>query len=138
MTTIRPAYEADLPAINAIRSASAEAAQWLAGGAEGERTIVAEVEGRVVGFLIGRTVAPGEHEILNLAVAPEFRRRGIARLLLQDWVHSSPGTVFLEVRESNLAARNLYKYLGFEQVGVRTEYYIFPSEAAIVLRFHSC
>jgi ribosomal protein S18 acetylase RimI-like enzyme len=48
------------------------------------------------------------------------------------------GTVFLEVRESNKAARNLYLSLGFQELGRRPEYYETPLEPAIVMKFHSC
>jgi ribosomal-protein-alanine N-acetyltransferase len=46
--------------------------------------------------------------------------------------------VFLEVRESNQAARIFYKSMGFQEVGIRKEYYQAPLEAAIVMKFHSC
>ena len=48
------------------------------------------------------------------------------------------GNFYLEVRESNQAARNLYKSMGFQEVNIRPEYYQFPLEAAIVMKFHSC
>jgi ribosomal-protein-alanine N-acetyltransferase len=74
-----------------------------------------------------------EREILNVAVAPDHRRRGIARALMKHEL-ARGGTFFLEVRESGLPARKLYKSLGFMQVGIRKEYYEFPRESAIVLR----
>ncbi len=46
--------------------------------------------------------------------------------------------MFLEVRESNIAARNLYKRLGFLEAGRRRDYYPAPPEDAIVMKFHSC
>jgi [ribosomal protein S18]-alanine N-acetyltransferase len=48
------------------------------------------------------------------------------------------GTVFLEVRESNRAALELYKSSGFQAISRRPGYYEFPPEAAIVMKFHSC
>jgi [ribosomal protein S18]-alanine N-acetyltransferase len=92
----------------------------------------------VVGFLAGRTLGAGEHELLNLAVAPEWRRQGIGRALVAGWLERNPGTVFLEVRPSNTAARLFYKSLGFQEISTRPEYYQNPPEAAIVLKFHSC
>jgi ribosomal-protein-alanine N-acetyltransferase len=75
---------------------------------------------------------------LNLAVDPSFRRQGIARRLLDQVLGSAPGSEwFLEVRESNIAALNLYKELGFQLSGRREDYYRDPHEAAIVMRFFS-
>lgn len=138
MTTIRRAEEADLPRIAAIQLACPEAAQWEAGANASYDVFVAEKEGRIAGFLAARSVAAGEHEILNLAVDPALRRCGVARRLLAEWLHSHPGAVYLEVRDSNQIARNLYKSMGFQEVGVRPKYYASPLEAAIVLKFHSC
>jgi len=97
---------------------------------------VAELEGRVVGFLLGRSVAD-EFEILNLAVAQSYRRRGIATRLLKttaEWSETA-GTkhVYLEVRASNEAAVALYVLNGFKPCGRRVRYYQYPVEDAIVL-----
>jgi ribosomal-protein-alanine N-acetyltransferase len=92
----------------------------------------------LAGFLVWRTVAEGECEVLNLAVAPAFRRRGIARELLNPLLTLRDAQVFLEVRESNEAARIFYNSMGFQEVGTRKLYYNFPVEAAIVMKFHSC
>lgn len=91
----------------------------------------------LVGYIVIRTVED-EAEVLNLAVAPDARRRGMAgRLLGQaiealrlDGVHS----VYLEVRRSNSAAQALYRGRGFSLVGVRQGYYRKPEEDALVLR----
>ena len=103
---IRRAATADLPAIREIQNASPDAAQWDPGGYE---VYVADVDGRVVGFLVSRAVAAEEFEILNLAVAPEYRRRGVGRELLGALLQNVRGDVFLEVRESNQAARKFYQ-----------------------------
>jgi [ribosomal protein S18]-alanine N-acetyltransferase len=135
---IRRGDRGDLTAVAAIQSESPEAAQWDTGGyLELDFWVAAEAAG-VAGFLVGRTVAPGERELLNLAVGCAARRRGIARGLLQAWLKGSEGTVFLEVRESNEAARKLYKSMGFQEVSLRRNYYANPLEAAIVMKFHSC
>jgi ribosomal-protein-alanine N-acetyltransferase len=78
---------------------------------------------------------PDEHELLNLAVAPEHRRKGIARTLLDYAKRQGPGLWFLEVRESNTAARTFYKSHGFIDFGKRKGYYQEPYEDAIVMRF---
>jgi ribosomal-protein-alanine N-acetyltransferase len=92
---------------------------------------------RVTGYLIAREVA-GTGEILNLAVAPESRRHGIARALLDDGLealrHRRVQEVFLEVRESNLGAQALYQLAGFRPVGQRRGYYRNPKEDALVFR----
>lgn len=89
------------------------------------------------GYVIARAIA-GEAEILNLAVAPEVRGRGLGgRLLdamLQHLRQAAVRQVYLEVRESNAAATGLYLSRGFEQVGRRARYYRRPEEDAIVLR----
>jgi ribosomal-protein-alanine N-acetyltransferase len=132
---IRDAGEDDRGAIASIQSASPEASAWDPAGYE---VTVAELDGEVAGFLVVRRLAPGELEILNVAVAPRHRRRGAAKALLRGLLESHEGVIFLEVRESNSAARQLYQSLGFKEVSRRKEYYPSPPEAAIVLKFHSC
>lgn len=99
---------------------------------------VAEIEGQIAGFLVSRELIgnqnnDGEREILNLAVHPARRRRRIAEALLKQEL-ARGGTFYLEVRESNLAARRLYEGLGFEAIGRRDGYYADPSESAIVMK----
>jgi ribosomal-protein-alanine N-acetyltransferase len=99
--------------------------------------LVAERDGELLGYVVGRVVA-GEGEILNLAVAPGVRRTGVGRALLEAaldlLVRRGGREVFLEVRVSNLAARRLYEAAGFRVVGVRPRYYRRPVEDALVLR----
>lgn len=94
-------------------------------------------EESVAGYVVAHDAA-GEGEILNLAVAPARRRRGIGRALVEQVlaVLGARGVseVFLEVRESNAGARALYGALGFAEVGRRTRYYRRPVEDAVVLR----
>jgi ribosomal-protein-alanine N-acetyltransferase len=135
--TIRAAAAADLAAIAAIQAASPEAAQWDPAAYLGHDCRVGDVSGRVVGFLVTRRVAPGESEILNLAVDPGERRSGVARALLKDALAGASGAWFLEVRASNAAAIRLYEHAGFERAGRRDGYYREPPEEALVMRFFS-
>ena len=138
MLSLRPATEADLDEIWRIQSAAGEAAQWKPSDYLMLLCLVATVDGRVAGFAVARRTAPDELEILNVVVDLPFRRRGIARTLITELIGEKPGTAFLEVRQSNLAARKLYHSLGFEAIGVRRDYYSQPMESAIVMKFHSC
>ncbi len=99
--------------------------------------LVAETGRDVTGYLIGREVA-GTGEVLNLAVAPECRHRGIGGALLEAGLASlrrrKVDEVFLEVRESNVSALALYQAYGFRAVGQRAAYYRNPREDALVLR----
>jgi ribosomal-protein-alanine N-acetyltransferase len=93
-------------------------------------------DGIPAGFVLARVVAD-EAEILTIAVHPARRRRGLAGLLLQAAESHAAGQgtlhVFLEVAESNLAARSLYDGRGYRQVGLRRGYYG-PGRDALVLR----
>ena len=83
-------------------------------------------EDYLAGFVLSRVVAD-EAEILTIAVAPEWRRRGIATSLLGPHLHGlaaiQVSRLFLEVDTENTAARALYAHFGFELVGERKAYY---------------
>ena len=138
MLEIRPGQPRDLAEIAAIQMASPGAAAWPAADYLLYDLRVAVCENRVAGFLAARTVAEGESEILNLAVAPEFRRQGCGRALMESFLRGVRGAVFLEVRRSNSDAREFYKSMGFHELTLRQDYYSQPPEAAIVMKFHSC
>ncbi len=107
---------------------------------------------RVLGFLvanqivanqiganqIGANQVGNEWELDNVVVAPDFRRKGLATRLLTALLTRARETnserVFLEVRESNQAARALYVRLGFEESGRRKFYYVDPQEDAVLYR----
>lgn len=132
--TLRPGTEADLDSVERIQRGSPEAAHWPARDYLSHRLTVAELHGGVVGFAVTRTTAPGESELLNLAVATAHRGRGIGeRLVEAACLAPDAGDVFLEVRASNRTARNLYRKLGFLEVGERRDYYQNPTESGIVL-----
>ena len=92
--------------------------------------------GTVVAYIIGRQISP-EGEIYRIATLPSHRRRGIAYRLLDYAVKCERGrgleSLFLEVRELNIPARNLYKSYGFREIGLRKNYYKNPSDNAIVM-----
>ena len=138
MTAIRRGGADDLDAVAAIQEASPGAARWRAADYLEQDFRVAIARNRIVGFLVARTLAADEREILNLAVAPDFRRRGVARALLASAFEGFRGGVFLEVRESNGVAQEFYKSLGFKELSRRAGYYDSPPETAIVMKFHSC
>lgn len=134
---IRAAGESDLPQISAIQQTAPESSQWLPQDYLAFDCRVAMLDGQISGFLVSRQVAGSEREILNIAVHPGFRRLGIATELLRSEISRSPGAHFLEVRESNTAARRLYERLGFQRVGERPGYYENPPETGIVMRIFS-
>lgn len=125
---------ADLARVSEIQALCPEAAQWNPAGYLDHEAWVAEVVGLVAGFLVLRQTATGEAEILNLAVHPSHRRQGIASTLLSSATLDRFDEVYLEVRESNTAARALYAELGFVDAGVRPNYYGCPREAGIVMK----
>ncbi len=93
-------------------------------------------DGALLSYIIGRTVMP-EGEIYRIATLPEYRKRGIAYRLLDYALKTERGhgleSVFLEVREKNFAARNLYKAYGFIEIGKRKNYYRDPSDDAVLM-----
>ena len=92
---------------------------------------------RVAGYVGSQSVL-GETDMMNIAVHPDFRRRGIAEELVVKLVEElkvrGNHSLMLEVRVSNDPARNLYEKLGFQQVGLRKNYYRNPKEDACILR----
>ena len=93
--------------------------------------------GGVLGYVVAWFVLD-EGEIANLAVATSARRRGVGATLLDAAIAAARdrkvASVFLEVRESNSAARDLYASRGFAEIGRRRHYYRRPTEDALVLR----
>ena len=85
----------------------------------------------------GMLCVAGEAQILNIATAPQFRRRGYAHQLIgvlcEKAKECGAVSVSLEVRESNLSARSLYLSEGFSVIGIRKNYYVKPQEAAIIM-----
>ena len=138
---IRAGTEADLEAVVEIEHAS-QPPGWSRAqfGEEFQRPgglfLLAEVEGCVCGFAIGWSVAQQTH-ILNVAVHPNRRRKGIGRNLVEALLASGRGEeALLELRASNTAACALYESLGFQEVGRRSGYYR-DGEDAILMTLKS-
>jgi ribosomal-protein-alanine N-acetyltransferase len=91
---------------------------------------------RIIGYIIYWKIQE-EVQISNFAVHPDFRRKGIGEAVMQgviERIQKDGGEyVFLEVRPSNLAARSLYKKLGFKILGARKNYYRTPVEDALIM-----
>jgi [ribosomal protein S18]-alanine N-acetyltransferase len=138
MTTVRTANAGDLDAVEEIQRVCPEAAHWQVADYLDHDFRVAIVGNCIAGFIVLRSAAADERELLNLAVAPEFRRKGVAGALWKASLAGFRGAVFLEVRESNEAAIKFYKFHNFQEVSRRPRYYDHPPEAAIVMKFHSC
>jgi [ribosomal protein S18]-alanine N-acetyltransferase len=134
---VRGATGDDLAAIAAIQEASPEASQWDSASYLAYECSVATSDGRVLGFLVVRQIAADEREILNLAVDPGERRRGVARKLLENELRRAKTQWFLEVRASNSNAVKLYESAGFREAGRRESYYRNPVESGIVMKFDS-
>ena len=92
---------------------------------------------RVVGYVGSQTVC-GETDMMNIAVHPDYRRRGIAEslvdVLIRELKNRGSVCLTLEVRASNDPAIGLYEKLGFREVGLRKNYYRNPREDARILR----
>jgi ribosomal-protein-alanine N-acetyltransferase len=141
---LRPAIEADLSQVGQIEKLSfadpwsEESFRRLLGVAPAIFLVALfppdqAVAGYVVAFSVGE-----DGELLNVAVEPKFRGKGLAGQML-DAVLIELGargvrSAFLEVRESNSAARALYESRGFVEIGRRSKYYRRPVEDALVLR----
>lgn len=156
---VRPATVADVPAMMDLERQSPAAGHWsrnqyqalvAAGNEKSERVawVVEDDEAGqperipsaspgILAFLIAHRV-DATWELENIVVAATARRRGIGQRLLGELieqVRSTQGSeISLEVRQSNHAARSLYRKAGFEEVGLRRGYYSNPPEDAILCR----
>jgi ribosomal-protein-alanine acetyltransferase len=131
----------DAAAVGEILARSPEAAAWSVKSLEqlnkrGELGWVIEESGVVTGFLVARAIV-AEAEILNLCVAREKRRSGLAEALLTEAVAELRRTrvdrIYLEVRESNTPAISFYEKHSFRETGRRPAYYRNPDEAAVLM-----
>ncbi len=137
--TIRPARKRDVPELDRIQRLAPEAVLWEASGYLSYECLVAELRGRVAGFVVCRKLSDDEAEVLSLVVDPEVRRRGVGSRMMREVLdHRTGATWYLEVRESNQPARKLYRKLGFEDISLRPAYYQDTGEAAVVMRLKPC
>jgi ribosomal-protein-alanine N-acetyltransferase len=147
MIRIRTGAPTDLDRLLEIAGHSATAAHWSRQEyarifspepARKRVLLVLEEHGHVMGFVVACAVE-SEWEIENIAVSGSARRRGLGSHLLGEFLNlvqrQGGQAVFLEVRESNHAARNLYEKWAFAEAGRRKGYYQDPPEDALVFRF---
>jgi len=152
--TIRPATADDIPHMLALEKRCSTAAHWtqqqyqlsIQSSDEAFRRLVlvaqpaSPSENRsagILGFLVARRLGP-DWELENIVVSEMFQREGIGRRLLEELLSQTRETggdaLFLEVRESNTAARSLYEQVGFHPAGRRKSYYQHPQEDSILYR----
>ena len=115
---------------------------WSLGSIEQElsnkfaRYIVCKDGDKVIGF-IGAWLIASEGQITNLAVHPDYRKKGIGKKLMKSLISSLKeedcNAITLEVRESNTVAKNLYKNLGFLSEGIRKNFYEDNKEDANIM-----
>lgn len=98
--------------------------------------LAAELDGKIAGY-VGMIRALDEGDITEVAVFPEYRRRGVAYALLTELKDRCAALgisrIFLEVRESNASAIALYEKTGFERIGLRRNFYDAPREHAVLM-----
>ena len=102
---------------------------------DGGFVLYIEENDKICALLTGYSVV-GEGDITNVAVAPGYRRRGLAVSLIkafENMLGDSAEKIFLEVRESNQPAVGLYKKCGFKAISLRKNFYANPRENAIVM-----
>lgn len=98
--------------------------------------LAAKDNGKCIGYC-GYWSVVGEGDITNVAVSPEYRKKGIGSMLIEKMIECAVGEklslLTLEVRSSNIAAQRLYTKFGFEKVGERVDYYQNPRENAWIM-----
>ena len=108
--------------------------QGISESIENENThlYIALADGTVAGYM-GVQIFSGEGYVTNVATLPEYRRKGIAKALIERVLQNEMDFLTLEVRESNAPAIALYESVGFERVGVRPHFYRNPDENAVLM-----
>lgn len=143
MINIREAIEKDIDAMEIIETASFSV-PWSRQAFEESfenkymKLFVAEDEEMVIGYSIMGLMVP-DAEILNIAVDHNYRRQGIGEMLFDTLIafgdKEDVSDFFLEVRESNEPAIELYRKKGLEVIGKRKDYYQMPVEDAVLMHY---
>ncbi len=98
--------------------------------------LVCEADGVIAGYC-GMWTVLGEGNITNMAVSPDYRRCGIAEMLMQAMEKyggdKKVTSYFLEVRQSNMPAIALYEKMGYKNIGIRKRFYEKPVEDAVIM-----
>lgn len=139
---IRPAAPADVPAILAIEKNAESAARWppeqyarIFAHDSQRLCLILQDDSRLVGFLVAHFVGK-ECELENIVVAAPVQKCGFGSALMREFLNEARSreaeAIYLEVRESNTAARRLYVKCGFVETGRRKSYYSDPREDAIL------
>jgi [ribosomal protein S18]-alanine N-acetyltransferase len=126
---LRQMTHADLPAVMSIETTNYDF-PWSEDifvdcFKAGYRCWVCEAQGKILGYCL-MSLAVGEAHILNVSVAPDEQGQGIGRKMMEsliDYARGRAETIFLEVRPSNPVAIALYEDLGFNEIGIRKDYY---------------
>ncbi|PTQ90605.1 ribosomal protein S18-alanine N-acetyltransferase [Agitococcus lubricus] len=140
---LRPMTEADLNAVYAIEK-QVQYAPWsiplFQEGLGRHLCTVAEYQHQIIGFSVVQFIVDEAH-LLNIAIDPQYQKRGFAKVLLakvfaqaQD---KNASTLFLEVRQSNQRALAIYQMAGFNEIGLRKNYYPSPNgkEHAVIMAY---
>jgi len=140
--SVRPLVAADVRRAAAIERAAfgdpwpAQAFVELLGQPHVRAYAVEREDGSLAGYAIA-SVAADQGEVLNLAVDPACRRRGLGHALLDALIamfrREGVVAIFLEVRQSNEGAIRLYQQAGFRPVSTRKRYYRYPTENAVTM-----
>jgi len=143
---IRAMVEGDLDRVLAIGASLRETPQWpraaymtaiAATAGRWRLALVAEVQGKIAGFVMGSLVV-SQAELETIAVDRTFQRKGIGAALLEALIREADlagaEEILLEVRASNQRARHLYERAGFVEIGLRRGYYLDPAEDAVLMR----
>ncbi len=138
---IRPMEDRDISTVEQIEKSIFSlpwSAKYFADAANTPENVylVCECTGEIAGYC-GMWTVLGEGNITNIAVSPAYRRSGVAEALLKELERRARlkdvTIFFLEVRQSNEAAKRLYEKLGYSPIGVRKRFYEKPVEDAIVM-----
>jgi ribosomal-protein-alanine N-acetyltransferase len=144
---IRTATSDDVDRLIGLEQSSSTAAHWTADqyrellqsdGAKRLVLVAERAQTDLLGFLVAQHIT-SEWELENIVVAAAERRKGVGKALIHALIDraraANSEAIFLEVRESNRAARALYENAGFQRSGVRKSYYSKPLEDSVLYRF---